>query len=97
MGSDLGMAGPLAVFAPEFGAELVRRGYRPRSAAAQLELMAEASGWLAVHDLEAGELSGVLVERLMADLGRSRLCSSRALSPLLEYLRGLGVMPPAEL
>ena len=31
-GSRVGVSGPLAVFAAGFGAELVRRGYRPRSA-----------------------------------------------------------------
>ena len=36
--SGLGMAGPLAVFAPGFSAELVRQGYRPGSAAAQLRV-----------------------------------------------------------
>ncbi|MCA1699933.1 MAG: site-specific integrase [Actinobacteria bacterium] len=99
MGSDLGMAGPLAAFAPGFGFELVRRGYRPGSAAAQLQLMADASVWLAAHRVGPGELTEVLVERLMSERrasGRSRLFSPRAMSPLLEYLRGLGVVPPAE-
>jgi integrase/recombinase XerD len=97
-GSGLGMAGPLAAFAPGFGSELVARGYRPGSAASQLQLMADASGWLAAHGLEAGDLTEALVERLMAERrtsGRSRLLSSRALSPLVEYLRGLGVVRPA--
>jgi integrase/recombinase XerD len=98
-GSGLGMAGPLAVFAPGFGADLVRQGYRSGSAAAQLELVADASGWLAARGLGAGDLTEALVEQLMAERrasGRSRLLSSRAMSPLLEYLRGLGVVPAAK-
>jgi integrase len=88
----------LAAFVPGFGLELVRRGYRPGSAVAQLELMADASGWLAARGLGPGDLTEGLVERLMAERrasGRPRLFSSRALLPLLEYLRGLGVVPPA--
>ncbi len=87
----------MADFAPGFGSELVRRGYRPRSAAAQLELMAEASVWLADRDFVAADLTEDRVRWLMAerrDSGRSRLISSRALAPLLEYLRDLGVVPP---
>ena len=34
-------------------AELVARGYRPRSAAAQLALMADVSAWLAARGLAA--------------------------------------------
>jgi integrase len=93
------MAGPLAVFARGFSADLVRQGYRPGSAAAQLELVADASGWLAAHRMGAGDLTESLVEQLMAERrasGRSRLLSSRAMSPLLEYLRGLGVVPAAK-
>jgi integrase/recombinase XerD len=99
MGSTLGMAGPLAAFAPGFGSELVARGYRPGSAAAQLQLMADASAWLAARGMGPGDLTEALVARLMDERrasGRSRLFSSRALSPLLEYLRGLGVVPPTE-
>jgi integrase len=99
MGGELGMSGPLAAFAPGFGSELVARGYRRGSAAAQLQLMADASVWLAARGFGAGDVTEALVERLMAERrasGRSRLLSSRALSPLLEYLRGLGVVPLAE-
>ncbi len=93
-----GVAGPLAAFAPGFRAELVRRGYRPGSAAEQLRLMAHASGWLAVHGLQAGDLTEVRVAQVMSErraAGRSRLLSPRAMLPLLLYLRGLGVVPAA--
>jgi integrase/recombinase XerD len=99
MAGSLGMVGPLAVFAPGFSAELVRQGYRPGSVVAQLQLMADASGWLAARGVGPGDLTEALVELLMAERrasGRSRLLSSRAMSPLLEHLRGLGVVPAAE-
>jgi integrase/recombinase XerD len=88
--------GPLAAFAPGFSAELARQGYRLGSAAEQLRLMAHASGWLAVRGLQAGDLTAIRVEQLMAErraAGRSRLLSPRAMRPLLLYLRGLGVVP----
>jgi integrase len=96
MGNRSRVTGPLAGFAVGFTAELVGQGYRPGSTAAQLELMADVSGWLAAHGLGAGELGDELVERVMAERrgsGRARMFSPRALSPLLEYLRGLGVTP----
>lgn len=95
----MGMAGPLAVFAPGFRADLVRQGYRSGSAAAQLGLVADASGWLAARGLGAGDLSEAVVEQLMSERrasGRSRLLSSRAMSPLLQYLRELGIAPAAK-
>ena len=90
------MAGPLAGFAPGFAAELVERGYRPRPAAEQLLLMGYVSGWLAARDLGPGDLTEVVVDEVMAARrasGRVHLISPRALVPLLEHLRSLGVVP----
>ena len=61
--------------------------------------MADVSAWLAARGLGPGDLTGALVERVMVARrasGCSRLFSSRALSPLLEYLCGLGVLAPAQ-
>ena len=91
-----GMAGPLAGFAPGFAEELLERGYRPRPAAEQLRLMGYVSGWLAARDLGPGDLTEVVVDEVMAARrasGRVHLISPRALVPLLDYLRGLGVVP----
>lgn len=98
-GSGLGMAGPLAVFAPGFRAELVRQGYRPGSVDAQLQLVASASWWLDARGLAAGDLTEVRVVEFMEDrreLGRARLCSPRAMRPLVGYLRGLRVVAAME-
>lgn len=98
MGGKSGMVGPLAPFAPGFAVELVARGYRPRSAAAQMALMADASAWLANHGLEAGDLSEARVARVMAQRrvsGRVTLLSPRAMAALVEYLRSVGATPPA--
>lgn len=99
MGSRSGVrvAGPLAAFAPGFGERLARQGYRPGPAADQLRLMADVSRWLAERDLEAGDLTTLAARQFSAErraAGRRRLASARALDPLLEYLRELGVVPP---
>ena len=97
-GSGLGMAGPLAAFASGFSAELLQQGYRPRSAGEQLRLMADVSEWLAGRGLGPCDLTEVRVAELMAArraAGRVHLLSPRAMVPLLEYLRGVGVVPVA--
>lgn len=94
--SGVRAAGPLAAFAPGFAADLVARGYRPGPAADQLRLLADVSRWLAKRDLAAGDLTVVVAEWFAAErraAGRSRLRSARALTPLLDYLRDLGVAP----
>jgi integrase/recombinase XerD len=96
--SGVRVAGPLAAFAPGFVADLVARGYRPGPAADQLRLMGDVSRWLAERGLGAGDLTVVAAERFAAErraAGRRRLVSMRALCPLLDYLRGLGVAPSA--
>jgi site-specific recombinase XerD len=88
----------LAVFAPGFLDALLRRGYRPGTAAKQLQLMAHLSRWMAARDLEPAALGGIEIERFLWErraAGRVQLASARALVPLLGYLRGLGVAPPA--
>ena len=56
----------MAPFAAGFVVELVGRGYRPRSARGQLELMAHLSRWLAERGLEPGELTQETAERFLA-------------------------------
>jgi integrase len=92
------VAGPLAALADEFGAELGRLGYSRFTVEAQLQLMAHVSGWLEGRGLGAGELTPARVEQYLVyrrACGRVHRCSPRALAPLLAYLRGLGVAPPA--
>jgi integrase/recombinase XerD len=97
--SGVRMSGPLLVFASGFGEDLARRGYRPGTAAKQLQLMAHVSRWLTGRGLEAGDLTTVRVEQFLQERrasGRSHLVSLQALSPMLDYLRALGVVPVAE-
>ena len=92
------ITGPLAAFAPGFREELIRRGYRPWPTVKQLQLLAHVSRWLEAHGLQAGDLTAHRVEQFVEDRRASRrsgLVSARGVRPLLEYLRGLGVVPEA--
>jgi integrase/recombinase XerD len=91
-----GIGGPLAPYAPGFGAELSRLGYTPLSAGWQRYLVRDLSAWLASEGLDAADLTAATVEaflaaRRAAGCGHHR--SAKGLAPLLWYLRGLGVAP----
>jgi len=91
--SRVRMTGPLTSFAEGFAAELSRQGYRPNAAANQLQLLAHLSRWLATKGLDAATLTpSVLSEFLAArrSQGYTLWLSSKALAPLVGYLRRLG-------
>ena len=88
--------GPLAPHAAGFRRELALQGYTLNSASDQLRLMAHASRWLAVRGIGVEELSPACVEEFLADRraeGYTLWLSSKAMVPMLDYLRGLGVLP----
>jgi integrase/recombinase XerD len=96
--SRVRVSGPLEVFASGFAAELGRLGYRRTPIVFQLQLMAHASRWLHGEGLGAGELTSEVGERFLAErraAGYTNYVTARALTPLLGYLRGLGVAPAA--
>ena len=91
------MSGPLSAFAGGFLDDLIRRGYRPGTAAKQLQLMAHLSRWLGAHELEPSALDRAEIERFVCERRASHvhLASVAGMQVLLGYLRGLGVVPPA--
>ncbi len=92
------VAGPLALLADGFDAELERLGYSSFTAEAQLQLMAHVSGWLEDHGLGTQQLTASRVEEYLGyrrASGHVHRCSPHALAPLLAHLRGLGVVPDA--
>jgi integrase/recombinase XerD len=98
--SRVHVAGPLASYRDGFGEELSGQGYTPGSASLQLGLAAHVSRWLVSRRLTAGAFTPVRVAEFLetrrADGYTSRL-SQRGLTPLLGYLRDLGVVPsPSE-
>jgi len=89
--------GPLAEFAGGFREWLLGQGYTPLTTVPQLQLMAHVSRWLDREGLAVSGLTGCCAERFLAGrraAGHDRPRSLAGLRPLLEYLGGLGVLPP---
>lgn len=96
--SRVRLLGPLQEFGPGFVGELERLGYSPVGATLQVRLMARVSGWMQAEGLVPGGLSDDVVERFLEArraAGRRDYVTTRAMAPLLAYLRGLGVVPAA--
>jgi integrase/recombinase XerD len=94
--SRVRMAGPLTPHAGGFRRELERVGYRPNAVSDQLRLMAHASRWLDRQGLGVDELTPARVEEFLTHRraeGYTLWLSTKAMVPMLEYLRGLGVVP----
>ena len=89
------VVGPLERFAGGFAAELARHGYAEESAVHQLVLIAHLSRWMVEQDVEVTDLSPSTVGRYVSarrERGYRGHRSTKALTPLLAYLRGLGVL-----
>ena len=86
--------GPLAPFADGFRAELDRLGYTPQSREYKVNQMASLSRWLEGQGLDVGDLDGCRVPAFsVAFLAvRGRPLGSKALRPLLDWLRSEGVI-----
>lgn len=92
--------GPLKPYVDGFRRELSKRGYSSSPAAGHLQMMAHLSRWLTGQGLDPGELTAVRVEQFLENRRASgrvhRRLTLRGVSPLLGYLRGLGVVPQPE-
>jgi integrase len=89
--------GPLEQYAPGFRSWLLGRGYTPLTTVRQLQLMAHVSRWLEREGLTAGALTRRQSGRFLAAnqaAGRMRPRTLAGLHPLLDYLGGLGLLPP---
>lgn len=94
--SRVRVCGPLAEHAAGFAAYLAEAGYTPLSAANQVRLLAHLSRWLEDRGLVPAELAGLRVREFLAArraAGYTCWLSERGLAPLLDCLRGLGVVP----
>lgn len=93
--------GPLAVLADGFRSELGRLGYTPSSREYKLAEVAKLSAWLESRGLGVGGICPSWIEEFLADLAArsGRTPTLVAFSPLLAWLRGLGLAgddpPPA--
>lgn len=90
------VTGPLARFAAGFKSALLDAGYRARSVAVHLQLMAHVSRWLKAGGLCAADLTEDRVEefvRARRAAGYTSLYSRRGLAPLLGFLASQGAGP----
>jgi site-specific recombinase XerD len=95
--SRVRVSGPLGPYAAGFATALAGMGYTPVSATFQVQLLAHLSRWLEANGIEPAGLSATVVARLLdarRAAGRTNYLSARAMRPLLEHLRQLGVAPP---
>jgi integrase/recombinase XerD len=93
------VVGPLEPFAEGFAGELARQGYTVQTRRQKLGLVAHLSRWMTEHHLQVAELSPEVVDRYVGirrERGYRSFRSAKALTPLLDYLRGLGAVPAAE-
>lgn len=94
--SSARVSGPLAGYAAGYAAELRARGYTELSTWRHVRLLAQLSGWLEQAGLQPAGLTSKEVARFLDARRRASptgLRSERALAPLLDHLRGLGVAP----
>jgi integrase/recombinase XerD len=94
--SRIPVVGELAPFVGEFRDALTGLGFDRHTVAAHTWLMADLSGWLAERGLRAEQLTVDEIAVFLADrraAGRTALVSVRGAVPLLEFLRGRGVIP----
>jgi integrase/recombinase XerD len=94
--SRVRVTGPLAPHTAGFRQELAGMGYTPNAASNQLQLMAHTSRWLGSQGLDVDDLTPGRVEEFLARRraeGYVLWLSTKAMMPMLGYLRGLGVVP----
>lgn len=94
--SRIRVIGPLQGYASGYRRALVGQGYTTHSTSYQLHLMAHTSRWLASNGFDVGDFTPARVAEFLKArraAGYTLLLSPKAMSPLLAYLRGLGVAP----
>ena len=96
--SQVRWAGPPEPFAAGFDAELARLGYTPAGTRRKLEAVAHLSHWLAGRSLAADEMGAEMIGEFMAArraAGYTSQLTGQSLAWMVDYLRGLGAVPPA--
>ena len=98
VGTSQALDAPLAPYAEGFREQLVLLGYSVRAISQHLELLRDMRTWLMEESLAPAELTGYQTTRFLGARrarGQRELITTRGAGPLLEYLIGLGVAPPA--
>jgi site-specific recombinase XerD len=93
------LRGPLAAYRDGVWSALLARGYSPLSGLNLLRVMANLSRWMARRRLQPRRLDERRVQQFLRYRRRTGFIhwrSPRGLSPILDYLRGVGVIPAVE-
>src|SRR5262245_16257482 len=92
------MSGPLTRHVEGFAAELRSLGYTELSLANLLRLLADFSRWLEGAGLALEDIDPVILKRFLSRRQRThtQFISERAVRPLMDYLRGVGVVKKIE-
>jgi len=85
--------GPLEPFREEIRVELGRLGYSTERAGQLLLLVRHVDRWMVENGVSCGDLTDAVVSSFFVGGGRSWCRSPRSMRPVLDYLRGLGVVP----
>ena len=94
--SKVALSGPLEQYAEGFAGDLARQGYAPSVVVIHVRRLGHASRWLEARGLDASALDEAAGEAFLADrraAGRSARLGMGSMTPLLEYLRGIGAAP----
>jgi integrase/recombinase XerD len=88
------ITGPLAPFAAAYRLRLQESGYTPLSIVNEVRQVAHLSRWLEAGHMTGADLTSERVEQFLAvrRAGGHGACSLGGLMPLLEVLRGLGIL-----
>lgn len=91
------VSGPLHPYVKGFVASLVEQGVAPGTAVLLVNLLAHLSRWMGAEGVAVGDLTPAVLEGFMVERRAvyTHHVTPRALVPLMAYLRGLGVAPPA--
>lgn len=90
---------PVTALSKGLDEDLRRQGYAASTLWKQRRLLNDLIDWLQGQQLAMGDLSMAQVDRFMAErraAGVRKLKTPKALGPILDHLRGLGLIPTAE-
>lgn len=91
--------GRMGPFIESYGEALLWRGYTPMTVRGLLQHVGALGRWMAANDVELADLDVVVLEKFLAHRragGRAQVRTTRSMASLLDHLRDLGVVPPAE-
>lgn len=90
--------GPLATHRDGFVSELEGQGYTDASVACHLRLLAHLSRWMGPRAIAVRQITPYVIGQFVAErrVSHRSLRSTKALVPLVRYLRSLGLVPPEE-